>query len=144
MKVTSFWNKIIGFFKGPAWAKAQEIASLVSQLMPYAITAVQIVSSLSGGNKNIVAIGNVITKLNVPATEFNFDPTRSYTDAELQGILMGIARFALKGELNKAAVDLGEVGLIFAGQKIKNTNSIPDNIINTAISTAYSFVKSSF
>ncbi len=140
MNIKNFFDKIAGFFRGPEWRKAKEISVLISELLPYAITAVEVVGKLSG-NKEVDNIAALLNKLNVPQEEFNFDPTRNYTNSEIQGILMGAARFAVKGQLDKAIEEAGEAGLIFSGQKIKSSDLIPDNVINTATQTAYSFVK---
>ena len=139
----NFWNNIIGFFKGEQWKKAKQIAAFIGDLLPYAITGVQLVASFYGVGtpKSVLTVLSILQKLNVPPEEFKFDPNLEYTDAEIQGILMGAARYAIKGDLEKAIQNAGSAGLYLGGKRIKTISDIPDNLINTAVNTAYSYLK---
>jgi hypothetical protein len=139
-----FWFSIVGFFKGPKWKKAQEIAKKVGDILPFAENVVEIIAAASG-NKTLKEIDNLLRKiLAIPPEELPFDPTREYTKLEINGILMGAANYAIRGELNKAIEQAGEAGFIVGGQKLKSASDVPDNIINTALNTTYSFIKKNF
>lgn len=138
-----FWFKVIGFFKGPQWKKAQEYAKMVSAVLPYVSNVVSLIASASG-NKTMRDIDNLLRKvLGIPAEILPFDPNKEYTKLEINGILMGAANWAARGELNKAIALAGTTGLILAGKAVKDETEIPDNIINTAVNATYTFVKGS-
>ena len=140
----NFWMTIVGFFKGPKWKKAQEVAKQVGDLLPYVETVVSLVAATTG-NKTAAEIDNVIRKvLAVPPEALTFDPSKPYTKLDLNGALMGAVNYAVRGELNKAIQMAGTGGLLIGGQKIKDASDIPDNIINTALNSTYTFVRNSF
>ncbi len=139
----NFWTAIVGFFKGPKWKKAQEYAKMVGAILPYVETVVALIASASG-NKSVAAVDNVLRKvLAVPPEVLPFDPNKEYTKLEINGILMGAANWAIRGELNRAIGVVGTTGLVLGGKVVKDQTEVPDHVINTAVNTAYTFIKGS-
>jgi hypothetical protein len=141
--MSKFWSSIVGFFRGPKWKKAQEVAKMIGDILPYVEMVVAAIAAASG-NKTVADIDNVLKQLSVPATEVPFDPSKEYTKSEINGILMGAANWAIRGELNKAIKVAGGAGLMVGGKVIKDHTEIPDNIINTASGTAYTYIRNAF
>jgi hypothetical protein len=137
-----FWLSIVSFFKGEKWKKARFVVALIADMLPYVETAVTILSNLTQ-NKQLKAIQKALNYFNIPKEEIPFNPERTYTKSEINGILMSAANYAVRDEIQKAIEKTAEGFLIFGGQKIKNSSEIPDNIINTAVNTVYTYLKNS-
>jgi len=141
MNILGFFNKIVSalknFFSGDSFKKVEGAAIAVSQLIQYALPAVELVAKMtpSKADDEIVAM---IKKLNMPVEVDLNQPLNSY---EKQAYLNGAARLLIQGELKKAILAAGSAGLQIGGQKIGDVTDIPDNWLNSAINLAYTAFK---
>lgn len=138
----NFWLSIISFFKGEKWKKARFVVAFIADMLPYVETVVTLLTTLTQ-NKQLKAIQYALNYFNIPKEDVPFDPNKTYTKFEINGILMSAANYAVRDELQKAIDNSPEGFLILGGQKFKNSTDIPDNIINTAVNTVYTFLKNS-
>lgn len=126
-------------FNKKVWKTVLKISVAVADIMPFAELAVNIVGVSTG--KDLRKISDVISMLNADPEELAFDPTRKYTKSEMQGILMGAARLAVRGEIKKAINQSAGAGILIGGQRIKDESEIPDRVINDAVTSAYNLLK---
>jgi len=98
MNILGFFNKIVSalknFFSGDSFKKVEGAAIAVSQLIQYALPAVELVAKMtpSKADDEIVAM---IKKLNMPVEVDLNQPLNSY---EKQAYLNGAARLLIQGE----------------------------------------------
>lgn len=141
MNILGFFSKIIDslkkFFAGETFKKVESAAIAVSQLLQYALPAVEMVAKMTP-TKSDDEIVEMIKKLNMPV-ELDLDkPLNTY---EKQAYLNGAARLIIQGNLKDAILSAGRAGLSLGGQKIVNATDIPDNWLNSAINMAYTAFK---
>lgn len=129
-------------FNRKVWLTVLNISLIVADIMPFAELGVNAVGMATG--KDVHKIADVIRLLNAKPEELSFDPNKTYTKSEMQGILMGAARLAVRGELKKAIDQTAGAGILLGGQKIKDESEIPDRVINDAVTTAYNTLKEQF
>src|SRR4051812_7771699 len=145
--VKNFFGGLAGhltkFFSSADFHKAEEIAKAIGDLLKYAIPAVEFVASLTP-TKTDDEIVAVIKKLQV-ATAIDLDAVLSgqvaLSKEDKNGLLMSAAAAALRGNLKDAIVAAAGVGLTIGGEVVKSSTQIPDNWINTAVTSVYSAVK---
>lgn len=126
-------------FNKKVWTTVLKVSVIVADVMPFAEIAVSMIGVSTG--KDLHKISDVIRMLNADPNELAFDPNKKYTNSEMQGILMGAARFAVRGEIQKAIEQTAGAGILIGGQKIKDASEVPDYIINDATTSAYTLLK---
>jgi hypothetical protein len=126
-------------FNKKVWLTVLNVSMIVADIMPFAELGVNAIGMATG--KDVHKIADVIRLLNAKPDELSFDPNKKYTNSEMQGILMGAARLAVRGEIKKAIQQTGNAGLLIGGQKIKDESEVPDAVINAAVNSAYLILK---
>lgn len=143
MDLRRLYNMAFGFlkkvFNKNVWKKIGQISLVVADVMPFAEIAVSMIGISTG--KDLHKISDVIRMLNADPEELTFDPTKKYTKSEMQGILMGAARLAVRGEIKKAINQTAGAGILLGGQKFKDESEIPDRVINDAVTSAYNLLR---
>lgn len=141
MNILGFFNKIVDslkkLFSGDKFKQVENAAIAVSQLLQYALPAVELVAKMTP-TKTDDEIVEMIKSLNMPIELDLSKPLNAY---EKQAYLNGAARLIIQGKLKDALVAAGAAGLNFGGQKITSTTDIPDNWLNSAINMAYTAFK---
>lgn len=126
-------------FNKKVWSSVLKVSLAVADVMPYAELGVNIIGITTG--KDLHKISDIIRSLNADPQELSFDPNKKYTNSEIQGILMGAARLAVRGEIQKSIKQTAGAGILIGGQKIKDESEIPDRIINDAVTSAYNLLR---
>lgn len=134
------WNFLTSLLRGERFRRAQAVLAVVADIIPYVESTISLLATLTR-NRHLIAIQNALNYFRVPREIVPFDPERTYTKAEINGILMGAANFAVRNELQKSLEQALSGVLILGGQKFKSVSDIPDNIINTAVNTVYTIIK---
>lgn len=137
--MNKFWKSVTSFLNGRS-KRLQEVEKLVQQILPHAITATMAVSSLSG-SKKVEDVARVLQELEIPHQIFNFDINKEYTEKEIEGILMGAASYALRRDISKDIDNFWGSKYFLNYKQLKKAEDIPDNILNTVVNVAYSFIK---
>lgn len=141
MNILGFFNKIVDslkkLFSGDKFKQVENAAIAVSQLIQYALPAVELVAKMTP-SKTDDEIVEMIKALNMPVDIDLSKPLNAY---EKQAYLNGAARLIIQGKLKDALVAAGAAGLSFGGQKITSATDIPDNWLNSAINMAYTAFK---
>lgn len=123
----TIFNALFSIFKKTDNAKVKKVMDLLEKIRPIAEEVVRILAALTG-NKTILDILDVITNLAVPKTVVNVDIEKVYTKEEIDGLIVAIGNYLVKQKL-------AEQKTLVAGEVV------PDNVINTALNTAYTVYK---
>lgn len=135
-KIKAGFKKV---FNKKVWTTVLKISLAVADIMPYAELGVSLIGVASG--KDLHKVSDIIRSLNADPEELSFDPERKYTKSEMQGILMGAARLAVRGQLQKSIEQAAGAGILIGGQRIKDQSEVPDRIINDAVTSAYNLLR---
>lgn len=123
----AIFNAIFSIFKKSNNPKLVKVAEILEKIRPIAEEVVRILATLTG-NKTIIDILNIIDQLSVPQSVVTIDTSRVYTKAEIDGLIVGIGNYLVREKLAEK-------------QTVVSSEPIPDNIINTALNTAYTVYK---
>lgn len=107
------------------------VVSIVHELVQYAMPAVKEVDNA----RTKATVPKLIKELQVPKDVVSYSSKKKYSDAEWEGILVGIAKVIMLRELEQIAED--KDGISLAERKYEYADEIPDRILNAAINLAY-------
>lgn len=142
MNILGFFNNIVKilkkFFSGDTFQKVENAVKAVSELLQYALPAVEIVAKMTP-TKTDDEIVAMIKRLEM---DVDIDLTKPLNTYEKQAYLTGAAKFIIQGKLKNAIISAGGAGLSIGGEKITKVTDIPDNWLNSAINITYTAFKS--